>query len=136
MWAPTWSKNLSSEARRPETESANGWMWITPSPWVWMPSTSCVASCSAGWNSPGTSPGAAIVVEVVDDGVVSVVAGNVVSVGAVVVVSAGAVVVVAPVVGVCVAARWPAGSPRPDWLLLELVVLLDDDVSDDDELLL
>src|SRR5882724_2201203 len=51
-------------ALRPAALSANGWMWIRPSPCEWIPSTSCVASCGAGWYSPGTSLGLAIVVDV------------------------------------------------------------------------
>ncbi len=91
---PTWSRNLPSVALRPAALSTNGWMWMSPSPCVWMPCVSCCASVNGGWYSPGTSPGAAIVVDV---GAVVVV----VSVAAVVVVlsvAPGTVVVVDPVV--------------------------------------
>src|SRR5436309_2105060 len=50
-------------------------MWINPSPWLWIPSSSALTSASAGWNSPWTSFGAIWVVGV---GNVVVVVGSVV----------------------------------------------------------
>ena len=35
-------------------ERVKGWMWIRPSPWVWMPVTSVGPSCSTGTSVPHT----------------------------------------------------------------------------------
>ncbi len=61
---PTWSRNRPRVALRPAALSVNGWMWINPSPWVWMPRASCVASVKGARYSPGASAGAATVVDV------------------------------------------------------------------------
>src|SRR6185369_4892795 len=34
---PPYDKNLPSVAWLPVSARANGWMWMKPSPWVWMP---------------------------------------------------------------------------------------------------
>ena len=38
---------------RPAALLTNGWTWITPSPWVWMPTLACWPGLSAGFSNWG-----------------------------------------------------------------------------------
>ena len=49
---PPYPRNLPRVALSPPSERVNGWVWMKPSPWVWMPGCTFGLSCTCS-NSPG-----------------------------------------------------------------------------------